>query len=201
MKNVLAIMAFLATGILSVPACADINGFSGPFDPVDSSGNLINGFTAGPLGNGNSFSAVLSPDKSTLTMDFVSLNGNQSIFFQNANPLPAGTIAYNWSIDFLQSGSWLLETDVSTTFPGGDNFGDVTAGVYSGTATYNYDPANPYFSFGNVGFGDGAHEAILTLTNFQYTGLAVATPEPSTVLILGAGLVTLIFLPRRLRRD
>jgi hypothetical protein len=192
--------ALVFSGCFATSVRADILGFNGPWDPVDGAGNLINGYTWAPQAQGESFTASLSPDHSTLTLDFVDLRNiepTDSIFSNYSDPsvLPSGIVSYSWSLDLLQSGTWLMETDVSTTFPGGDLFGAENAGVYTGTASLNYT-TNNYFSFGNIGFGNGAHEAILTLTNFDYVGAATA-PEPGTVFIFGGGVLALAVMQRR----
>lgn len=179
---------------------ADSMGFVGPWQPVDLSGNLINGYEAEPLVDGATLTASLSADYSTLTLDFFNPQGGFSLFSDFSNPsiLPTGIVSYDWSVDFLQSGTWLMETGVVTTFPGGDQFGYVPAGTYSGTATLNYTSGN-YFSFGNIGFGPDAQEAVLTLTNFEFIAPA---PEPGTALIFGSGLLALgVFLRRGSHRN
>jgi len=95
-----------------------------------------------------------------------------------------------------------METDVNTTYPGGDQFGNVSAGIYTGSASLNYTTGN-YFSFGNIGFGSGAEQAILTLTNFQYTGAASIAPEPATAITVAVGLTGFLLtlcVQRRNRR-
>lgn len=197
-RNKFVVTALVSCGLFAVSMRADIIGFEGPWAPADSSGNFINGYTS-TAGDGATVTGTLSADGSTLTLDFINPSGGFSLFSNYSDPsiLPSGTVSYNWSVDFLQSASWLMETDVFTTFPEGDQFGFLNAGTYSGTASLNYTTGN-YFSFGNIGFGDGnAHEAILTLTNFQYTGDATIAPEPGTALILGGGLLAISILRRR----
>jgi hypothetical protein len=175
-------------------AHASIIGFNGAWDPVDANGNLINGFAAD--GGGGSVEATVSgANNSTLTLQFTNTGGPHSIFFENySNLLPAGTISYNWSVTFGQSANWLLETGIYTDLPANDQLGSFAAGTYSGTATVNYPPGfGNYFSYANIAFGDGAYDATVVLTNFEYTGAATvsAVPLPASLPLFGAGLAGL----------
>jgi len=201
-KAPLAAVVFAAICV-SVPAKADINCFCGPWDPVDTSGNLMNygGFSSS---SDWSFSASITPDYSTLTLEFSNPGagafGGPSIFsnFLDQSRLPTGTVSYNWAVTFQQSADWIMETDVNTHIPDCDCALPFDAGTYTGSATLNYTTGN-YFSFGNIGFGAGALSAVLTLTDFQYTGDAVFAPEPATALALPGGLL-LLYLGYRLRK-
>jgi hypothetical protein len=178
---------------------ADIVGFKGPWAPVDGGGNLINGFAAVVTGPGQSFSGALSPDQLTLTLNFSNpQNSTNSIFFENYVARPAGTVSYDWSVEFFQDATWVFETAVLTSFPGG--FGYLTAGTYKGSASIAYPTfVGNYFSYGNIGFGgDGALGARVVLTNFQYVGSA-EIPEPGSFL-LAAGAVAALAWRQRLRR-
>ena len=189
MRKTSVLLGIVAIVSFSSFARADIIGFNGPWDPTDAVGNLLN-YQAAPLVNGAAVSVSVSSDHSTLTIDFTNPAGGFSLFtnYIDETQLPTGTVSYDWSVDFMQSGTWLLETGVNTTLPAGDSFGSLSAGVYTGTASLNYTSGN-YFSFGNIGFGSGAEQAILTLTNFQYTGAAFVAPEPATAITFAVGLV------------
>jgi hypothetical protein len=189
---------------LPFAAHADISGFEGPWAPVDADGNLINGFTLDGVLPGQSASMSLSPDASTLTIDFNNPDGvaPTSIFGENySGDLPTGTVSYDWSITFNQSADWLFETDVYTDLPGNDAAAFFAAGTHSGTATLDYTAGN-YFSFGNVQFASGdALSAQAVLTNFAYAG-ATSVPEPNgTAVLFGGALLGLTAMRRkRVRR-
>jgi hypothetical protein len=180
----------LALG-LAGNAHANIVGFNGAWDPVNASGGLINGFAAN--GGGGTVDATVSgTDNSTLTLQFTNTSGPHSIFFENySDLLPAGTISYNWSVTFDQSAGWLLETGVYTDLPGNDHVGSISAGTYSGTVDLNY--TGGYFSYANIGFGSGAYDATVVLTDFHYVGAASvsAVPVPASLPLFGAGLAGL----------
>lgn len=202
-KNSSALVATLVVaGFCSAPLRADINGFWGPWEPADAGGNLLNYEGVGSGLDDYSFFASISPDHSTLTLEFENFTGDYSIFsnYIDDSLLPSGTVSYDWSWQLLQSGNFLIETDVNTHDPGCDCTEPLSAGTYSGTATLNYTSGN-YFSFGNMGFGGTPGTGILTLTNFQYIGDAVYTPEPSTIYFLAGGLLVLplVFWLRRRR--
>ena len=105
-------------------------------------------------------------------------------------------MSYDWSWQLLQSGSFLIETDVNTHDPSCDCNQAFSTGTINGTATLDYT-SGQYFSFGNMGFGNNPGTGILTLTDFQYT-----TPEPSTAYFLAGGLLILpLVFWRRKRRS
>jgi hypothetical protein len=196
----LAVVSF--TVLLPGAARADIIGFNGVWAPVDAGGNFINGFVSAGVQSGQSLAMNLSGNHSTLTIDFNNPAGigPSSIFTQNNGAtLPTGTVAYDWSITFDQSASWLFETDVTTALPANDHPAFTTAGKYTGHSTYNY-PAGTYFSYGNVEFGDSnALHARAVLTNFVYTGGATVTPEPASGFLIGGALIGLTAIRRRFR--
>lgn len=165
----------------TVNSWAGTVGFNGPWRPIDSGGSYINGFSPFITGPGQYLTTSLSPDKSTLTIDFYNPDDSDgSIFFQNySGLLPAGTVSYDWSIELFSDGFWEYEAGVS-----GGLVGSYSAGVYTGSLNVSYPVAGlgNYFSYGNIRFygGQGTAHAQVVLTNFNYSPVV---PEPSTGLL------------------
>jgi hypothetical protein len=184
-KLLLASTAVLAIAATTPAHAGAIFGFNGPWAPVDSVGNLINGFSVNPTRPGESASAQLSNNNQTLTIAYSdpSFSGG-SIFFEHYNGgLPTGAVSYHYAFTTTQNASWIVETAAQAVIPPSDTFVFLPAGTYSGDATLNYVAGN-YFSYGNIGFAGGS-SATLVLSDFQYI------PEPSTLALLGGALLLL----------
>ncbi len=177
-------------------AHANTVGFNSVWDPADTVGNLLNGYTISATGVGQAASVNVSADHSQLTLNFNNPTGvSNSIFTQYAPTavLPSGVVSYHWSITLNQSATWLFETDAQAVLPTNDAHQFMSAGTYSGDVSLNYTTGG-YFSFGNVGFGSGTPQsATVVLSNFS----VVNTPEPGSLALLVGGGAMLAIARRR----